>query len=363
MDGMQPQGRHLLADRPARSRAGRSSSRRCRLAERAGAGPQTARAAFGLSLALFDEDPRAAVEVGPAHRGAVPPLRPRAAAPDDADEHGRGGAGGRRLGLAGGRARRRRPRRAGAVGSRDVRPGARRDRRHPGSRRGARRWPRSEATSPPRRIRRSPPVRGSGFGPGRPRRGPLRGRDPRGRRRPSRTTSTGRSPGSSRGAPRVRLGDPARARAALDRLDAGGSRGTAGAIHRDALAAGVAALDGPLAGGRGRLRRRVAAAIASFGWTSRSPPAPSTAWPSRRRATRSRTWRRARRARSSSARARPPTWRSSSGCVADRADGCRPPARRGDAVRRRRAGLTAGRLDAAADGQRSPARAGLGAAG
>ena len=42
----------------------------------------------------------------------------------------------------------------------------------------------------------------------------------------------------------VRLGDPARARAALDRLDAGDTRGTAGAIHRDSLAAGVAALEG-----------------------------------------------------------------------------------------------------------------------
>jgi class 3 adenylate cyclase/tetratricopeptide (TPR) repeat protein len=34
------------------------------LAERAGPGPLTARAAFALSLALYDEDPRAAVEVG-----------------------------------------------------------------------------------------------------------------------------------------------------------------------------------------------------------------------------------------------------------------------------------------------------------
>ena len=42
----------------------------------------------------------------------------------------------------------------------------------------------------------------------------------------------------------IRLGDRARARATLDAIDAAGIRGTAGAINRDALAAGVAALEG-----------------------------------------------------------------------------------------------------------------------
>ncbi len=51
-----------------------------RLAERAGAGPLTARAAFSLSLALLDEDPRAAVEAGRrtlemTHRFGLGPLR------------------------------------------------------------------------------------------------------------------------------------------------------------------------------------------------------------------------------------------------------------------------------------------------
>ena len=52
-----------------------------KLAERVGAGPLTARATFSLSLALYDEDPRAAVETGPADRGAVPSFRARPAAP------------------------------------------------------------------------------------------------------------------------------------------------------------------------------------------------------------------------------------------------------------------------------------------
>ena len=42
----------------------------------------------------------------------------------------------------------------------------------------------------------------------------------------------------------IRLRDPARARATLDAIDAAGTRGTAGAINRDAHAAGVAALEG-----------------------------------------------------------------------------------------------------------------------
>ena len=42
----------------------------------------------------------------------------------------------------------------------------------------------------------------------------------------------------------IRLGDRAQARATLDAIDAAGIRGTAGAINRDALAAGVAALEG-----------------------------------------------------------------------------------------------------------------------
>ena len=99
------QGQRLLADGADDRRAGPSSRRRSTLAERAGAGPLTARATFTLSLALYDEDPRAAVETGSADRGAVPPLRARPAAPDDADEHGRSLDGGRRVGVAGGRAR------------------------------------------------------------------------------------------------------------------------------------------------------------------------------------------------------------------------------------------------------------------
>ncbi len=42
----------------------------------------------------------------------------------------------------------------------------------------------------------------------------------------------------------IRLGDRARARATLDAIDAAGIRGTAASINRDALAAGVAALEG-----------------------------------------------------------------------------------------------------------------------
>ncbi|HSW43883.1 MAG TPA: adenylate/guanylate cyclase domain-containing protein [Patescibacteria group bacterium] len=63
MEGLQRKGGfYWLMGRPMEGRA--LSEAALHLAERAGAGPLTARAAFGLSLALIDEDPRAAVELG-----------------------------------------------------------------------------------------------------------------------------------------------------------------------------------------------------------------------------------------------------------------------------------------------------------
>jgi class 3 adenylate cyclase/tetratricopeptide (TPR) repeat protein len=62
-DGMRIKGGSLvLLGRPIEGRALVEAA--LTLAERSGAGPATARSAFMLSLALFDEDPRAAVEVG-----------------------------------------------------------------------------------------------------------------------------------------------------------------------------------------------------------------------------------------------------------------------------------------------------------
>jgi class 3 adenylate cyclase/tetratricopeptide (TPR) repeat protein len=63
IDGMRTKGQVLvLVGRPMEGRALIEAA--LALSERAGAGPATARSAFNLSLALFDEDPRAAVEVG-----------------------------------------------------------------------------------------------------------------------------------------------------------------------------------------------------------------------------------------------------------------------------------------------------------
>ena len=63
VDGMRIKGQvFVLLGRPIEGRALIEAA--LALAERAGAGPATARSAFMLSLALFDEDPRAAVEVG-----------------------------------------------------------------------------------------------------------------------------------------------------------------------------------------------------------------------------------------------------------------------------------------------------------
>ena len=63
VDGMRTKGQvFVLLGRPIEGRALIEAA--LALSERAGAGPATARSAFMLSLALFDEDPRAAVEIG-----------------------------------------------------------------------------------------------------------------------------------------------------------------------------------------------------------------------------------------------------------------------------------------------------------
>jgi len=63
IDGMRTKGQVLvLVGRPIEGRALIGAA--LALSERSGAGPATVRSAFNLSLALFDEDPRAAVEVG-----------------------------------------------------------------------------------------------------------------------------------------------------------------------------------------------------------------------------------------------------------------------------------------------------------
>ena len=64
VDGMQIKGERLHGSSGGRSRGAPSSKRRSALPSGSGAGPLTARAAFTLSLALFDEDPHAAVEMG-----------------------------------------------------------------------------------------------------------------------------------------------------------------------------------------------------------------------------------------------------------------------------------------------------------
>ena len=228
--------------RAGRSKGEPSSKPRSRSAERAGAGLATVRSAFNLSLALFDEDPRAAVEMGRrtvelARRFGLASLRLVALMntaevsvvvgdwgwieaelatidPDDLESGDRAALATARAELA-------------AIRGRDGRDGARRPRRVAGDLHdpqtiaaGASGWassPSRKAGSPTRSARSS-------------------------RRRPTISTRSGAL--IIRGRAAARLGDRGGARDALDRLAAITSRGTAQEVQRDALAACVAALEG-----------------------------------------------------------------------------------------------------------------------
>ncbi len=241
MDGMHHKGGiYWLIGRPTEGRALVESA--LRLAERAGAGPQTARAAFGLSLALFDEDPRAAVEVGRrtvelCRRNGLGPLRLTtlmntaevalevgdwawleaeldAVDRDELEPSDRATFDLARVEIASMRGR--------DVGATVAEIRA------------------TIATAQDPQV-----AAGAGIGFGLV--ALAEGRFDDAIREAAAAEQDDLNGPFARliaGRAAVRLGDPARARAALDRLDAGDTRGTAGAIHRDSLAAGVAALEG-----------------------------------------------------------------------------------------------------------------------
>jgi class 3 adenylate cyclase/tetratricopeptide (TPR) repeat protein len=241
MDGMQLKGGiYWLVGRPTEGRALAESA--LRLAERAGAGPQTARAAFVLSLALFDEDPRAAVEVGRrtvelCRRFGLAPLRLTTLMNtaevalevgdwawleaevdtvdrDELEPSDRATFDLARVEIA-------------SMRGRDV---------------GA---PVAEIRATIAVAQDPQVAAGAGIGFGLVALAEGRFEDAiREAAAAEHDDLNGPFARLIAGRAAVRLGDPARARAALDRLDAGDTRGTAGAIHRDGLAAAVAALEG-----------------------------------------------------------------------------------------------------------------------
>ncbi len=241
MDGLQLKGGiYWLMARPTEGRALTESS--LRLAERAGAGPQTARAAFGLSLSLFDEDPRAAAELGRrtvelCRRFGLGPMRLTtlmntaevslevgdwawleaeldAVDRDELEPSDRVTFDVARVEIASMRGR------DVATTTEEIRLAA-------------------------ARLQDPQVAAGTGIGLGLV--AFAEGRFEDAIREVAAAEHDDLNAPFARiiaGRSAVRLGDAARARVALDALDASGPRGAAGAVHRDVLAAGVATLEG-----------------------------------------------------------------------------------------------------------------------
>ena len=158
------------------------------------------------------------------------------------------------------------------------------------------------------------------------------------------TTSTSPVARLIAGRAAIRLRDRARARPTLDALDAGGDAGHGRRDQPRCPGRGRRGPRGALAGGRRRVRRRVAPLPRPA--DGRRPGAERARLPGRRAGGRPArgAWRRARPARSSSARARPPTWPSSTRCSRSAS-----PGRRGGAAAPRPSAAAAARRGARSD--------------